>query len=110
MPKVNVKSSASDVRKDSSKYCQNFAAKYVPATKWLPKYTKFQALSDLVAGITLGLTMIPQSIAYAAIAGLTPQVYRKFYYYLKILENINFLVFLLKLYLVKFSKMIIICP
>lgn len=74
MPKVNIKSSASDVRKDSSKYCQNFARKYVPATNWLPKYTKFQALSDLVAGITLGLTMIPQSIAYAAIAGLTPQV------------------------------------
>ena len=74
MPKINIRTSANDGQKDSSKFCGKFTAKYVPITRWLPKYTKFQALSDFVAGITLGLTMIPQSIAYAAIAGLTPQV------------------------------------
>lgn len=48
--------------------------KYVPVVGWLPQYTRLQAVSDLIAGITLGLTMIPQSMAYAALAGLTAQV------------------------------------
>ncbi|XP_020280914.1 sodium-independent sulfate anion transporter-like isoform X2 [Pseudomyrmex gracilis] len=47
--------------------------KYVPVVGWLPQYTRLQAVSDLIAGITLGLTMIPQSMAYAALAGLTAQ-------------------------------------
>lgn len=29
---------------------------------------------DVIAGITVGLTLIPQSIAYAGIAQLAPQV------------------------------------
>lgn len=48
--------------------------KYVTVLTWLPKYSQLDTVSDLVAGITLGLTMIPQSIAYAALAGLTAQV------------------------------------
>ncbi|XP_076670762.1 sodium-independent sulfate anion transporter [Andrena cerasifolii] len=47
--------------------------KYITVLSWLPKYSQFHAVSDLVAGITLGLTLIPQSIAYAALAGLTAQ-------------------------------------
>jgi sodium-independent sulfate anion transporter 11 len=50
-------------------------SKYAPICKWLPKYTKYQAISDAIAGITLGLTMIPQSIAYATLAGLSAQVF-----------------------------------
>lgn len=30
--------------------------------------------SDIVAGLAVGLTAIPQSIAYAKVAGLDPQV------------------------------------
>jgi len=30
--------------------------------------------SDIVAGLAVGLTAIPQSIAYAKVAGLEPQV------------------------------------
>lgn len=50
-------------------------AKYVPVLDWLPRYTRMEAAADFIAGITLGLTMIPQSIAYAALAGLTAQVF-----------------------------------
>ncbi|KAI4456768.1 sulfate transporter [Holotrichia oblita] len=39
----------------------------------MPKYQKIDVISDLVAGITLGLTMMPQSLAYAALAGVPPQ-------------------------------------
>ncbi|KAG7209638.1 hypothetical protein KM043_011285 [Ampulex compressa] len=41
--------------------------------RWLPKYSRLDAASDFVAGISLGLTIIPQSIAYAALAGLSAQ-------------------------------------
>lgn len=38
---------------------------------WIRNYNREMAISDLIAGITLGLTMIPQSIAYASLAHLT---------------------------------------
>lgn len=41
---------------------------------WLPRYNISYAVSDLLAGITVGLTIIPQAIAYANVAGLPPQV------------------------------------
>uniref|UniRef100_A0A1B6C3Z6 STAS domain-containing protein n=2 Tax=Clastoptera arizonana TaxID=38151 RepID=A0A1B6C3Z6_9HEMI len=50
-----------------------FAKQRLPITKWLPLYTGSDAVSDVVAGITVGLTLMPQAIAYAALAGLGPQ-------------------------------------
>jgi sodium-independent sulfate anion transporter 11 len=44
--------------------------KRLPIFKWLPKYNKQDAVGDLVAGITVGLTVIPQALAYSGIAGL----------------------------------------
>lgn len=41
--------------------------------QWLPRYNKVDLISDLIAGITIGLTMMPQSIAYASLAELTAQ-------------------------------------
>lgn len=40
---------------------------------WIRQYDKDAAIGDLIAGITLGLTIIPQAIAYAALAGLPSQ-------------------------------------
>lgn len=37
------------------------------------RYTTDKAVGDLIAGITVGLTVIPQSLAYSNIAGLPPQ-------------------------------------
>jgi len=48
--------------------------KYLPVFDWLPRYTRLKAVSDVIAGITLGLTMIPQSMAYAILAERIPQV------------------------------------
>ncbi|XP_047504706.1 sodium-independent sulfate anion transporter-like isoform X2 [Pieris napi] len=47
--------------------------KRIPITSWLPKYNTEKAIGDLIAGITVGLTVIPQSLAYSNIAGLPPQ-------------------------------------
>lgn len=40
---------------------------------WIRSYDREKAVADLIAGITLGLTIIPQSIAYAALAGLSSE-------------------------------------
>ncbi|KAF5269564.1 hypothetical protein FQR65_LT05902 [Abscondita terminalis] len=46
--------------------------KHVPIVSWLPQYTKFDGISDLISGITVGLTIMPQSMAYASLANLPP--------------------------------------
>lgn len=38
------------------------------------RYSSHDAIGDFVAGITVGLTVIPQALAYAGIAGLDPAV------------------------------------
>jgi len=48
--------------------------RHINILNWLPQYTKQDAVGDITAGITVGLTMMPQSIAYASLAGLSPQV------------------------------------
>ncbi|KAG0712730.1 Sodium-independent sulfate anion transporter [Chionoecetes opilio] len=44
----------------------------LPITQWLPKYDLECLEGDVMAGLTVGLTVIPQGIAYAGIAGLPP--------------------------------------
>lgn len=46
--------------------------KVIPILEWLPNYNKSLFKGDLVAGITVGIILIPQGIAYALIAGLPP--------------------------------------
>lgn len=45
----------------------------VPVLEWLPKYHKSYIVPDMVAGLTVALTVIPQGIADAALAGLPSQ-------------------------------------
>lgn len=48
--------------------------KRFPILSWLPRYTRNDAIGDVIAGITVGLTVIPQGLAYAGVAGLPTQV------------------------------------
>ncbi|KAK9496656.1 hypothetical protein O3M35_013090 [Rhynocoris fuscipes] len=52
---------------------KRFLHKRVPITSWLPKYNGETAVADAIAGVTVGLTVMPQALAYAALAGLQPQ-------------------------------------
>lgn len=52
---------------------KNALLKRIHIFQWITKYTKIDFISDVIAGITVGLTMIPQSIAYAGIANLPAQ-------------------------------------
>lgn len=47
--------------------------KRMPIIEWLPQYNITTLIQDIIAGITVGLTAIPQGIAYAVVAGLSPE-------------------------------------
>jgi high affinity sulfate transporter 1 len=48
--------------------------RFLPPASWLAAYRREWLFSDAVAGITLAAYAIPVSLAYAAMAGLPPQV------------------------------------
>nr|XP_055245281.1 sodium-independent sulfate anion transporter isoform X3 [Gorilla gorilla gorilla] len=45
----------------------------LPILAWLPSYSLQWLKMDFVAGLSVGLTAIPQALAYAEVAGLPPQ-------------------------------------
>ena len=45
---------------------------FFPISDWLPNYKKENLAGDLNAGITVGIMLIPQGMAYAMLAGLDP--------------------------------------
>ncbi|XP_075973991.1 sodium-independent sulfate anion transporter-like [Anticarsia gemmatalis] len=70
--------SGSDWRRDAARRARACCStktllRRLPILEWLPKYTLRSGLADVIAGITVGLTVIPQAIAYAGVAGLPPQ-------------------------------------
>lgn len=52
----------------------NFVARLFPFIGWTKKITKTTLRADLLAGITVALVLIPQSMAYAQLAGLPAYV------------------------------------
>ncbi|SDE12373.1 sulfate permease, SulP family [Pricia antarctica] len=46
--------------------------RYLPILQWLPYYKKSYLSGDIGAGLTVGIMLIPQGMAYAMIAGLPP--------------------------------------
>nr|XP_034193184.1 sodium-independent sulfate anion transporter-like isoform X1 [Osmia lignaria] len=52
---------------------KQYIIRRIPILEWLPRYNLSKFLQDFLAGLTVGLTVIPQGIAYAIIAGLPAQ-------------------------------------
>lgn len=48
--------------------------RYLPILSWGKEYDKQTATSDLVAAVIVTIMLIPQSLAYALLAGLPPEV------------------------------------
>lgn len=46
--------------------------KFIPILEWLPRYQRLDLRGDLQAGLTVGIMLIPQGMAYALLAGLPP--------------------------------------
>ncbi|XP_060800373.1 sodium-independent sulfate anion transporter-like [Amyelois transitella] len=66
------------IRKELKRCAQNVCSvktlkKRLPVLVWLPNYSVDYCFQDIIAGVTVGLTAIPQGIAYAVIAGLSPE-------------------------------------
>ena len=52
--------------------CSMTWSKIFPITEWVAHYPKKWLAGDLLAGLTVGVMMIPQSMAYAMIVGIEP--------------------------------------
>ena len=46
--------------------------RYLPFLAWLPHYQRGWARADLVAGLTVWAVLVPESVAYAQLAGVPP--------------------------------------
>ncbi|XP_071639580.1 sodium-independent sulfate anion transporter isoform X1 [Temnothorax longispinosus] len=53
--------------------CGKYVVRRLPILSWLPRYRPAWILQDALAGITVGLTAVPQGIAYGIVAGLNPE-------------------------------------
>jgi len=72
-PQRDGSSLASRVKSMAAGACHPGSPKQrVPALEWVPRYTLEDLQGDVVAGVTVGLTVIPQGIAYATVAGVQP--------------------------------------
>lgn len=49
-------------------------SRLIPATHWLCRYRRGNWLHDATAAVIVTVLLIPQSLAYALLAGLPPQV------------------------------------
>ena len=50
-----------------------YVASFFPLTTWIGRYNTRWLAGDVVAGITLGLVVVPQALSYALLANLSPE-------------------------------------
>jgi sulfate permease, SulP family len=50
----------------------NRLSRWLPAPRWARTYDRTTARADLVAGVTVAVMLVPQGMAYAALAGMPP--------------------------------------
>mmetsp|Transcript_114244 Transcript_114244/g.369117 ORF Transcript_114244/g.369117 Transcript_114244/m.369117 type:complete len:858 (-) Transcript_114244:88-2661(-) len=59
---------------DDQSQVMKFMKTYMPVFTWLPQLNLKSVQADVIAGLTVGVMVIPQGMSYAAIAGL-PYIY-----------------------------------
>ena len=68
-----IKSSNSRFKKFKQSKAYSILNTIFPILQWLPNYNRKWLQHDIIAGLTVGLTVIPQGLAYAQIADLPLQ-------------------------------------
>ncbi|GJJ12400.1 hypothetical protein Clacol_006642 [Clathrus columnatus] len=58
---------------DLRRQIRDYFKSLFPIIQWIGRYNMGWATGDLIAGITVGLVLVPQSMSYAKIANLAPQ-------------------------------------
>jgi SulP family sulfate permease len=66
--------SADETRTTAQPAAASGLARYVPVLSWGRTYGRHELTSDLVAAVIVTIMLIPQSLAYALLAGLPPVV------------------------------------
>ncbi|PNS20075.1 Sulfate permease 2 [Sphaceloma murrayae] len=51
----------------------NYFNNLFPSALWITRYNRHWLLSDAISGLTIGLVVVPQGIAYALLARLSPE-------------------------------------
>ncbi|KAI8148453.1 sulfate transporter family-domain-containing protein [Fennellomyces sp. T-0311] len=54
-------------------YIRSYFAATFPIIHWIHRYNLSWLLQDMIAGVTVGIVIVPQSMAYAKLANLDPQ-------------------------------------
>src|SRR5690349_3516940 len=62
-----------DPRSSDDAAAQSWLARLLPVLSWAPGYRRDWLGADLLAGVTVAAFCIPESMAYAGLAGLPPQ-------------------------------------
>ncbi|KAG8631590.1 hypothetical protein KVT40_000730 [Elsinoe batatas] len=57
----------------SRRSISRYVAELFPSTKWIRRYNRHWLINDSISGLTIGLVVVPQGIAYALLARLTPE-------------------------------------
>jgi SulP family sulfate permease len=52
----------------------DYVRKYLPILEWGAEYSRQILVNDLITGVVVTMMLIPQSLAYAQLAGLPPEV------------------------------------
>ncbi|KAI9300072.1 sulfate transporter N-terminal domain with GLY motif-domain-containing protein [Cunninghamella echinulata] len=54
-------------------YLSSYILSFFPIIQWVYRYNLAWLFQDVIAGVTVGMITVPQSIAYSKIANLDPQ-------------------------------------
>ncbi|ODQ77210.1 hypothetical protein BABINDRAFT_163715 [Babjeviella inositovora NRRL Y-12698] len=72
-PLVGVKDFYEDHFNDPVQKVKDYFISLFPIAKWILHYNRQWLYGDLIAGITVGCVLVPQSMSYAQVAGLEAQ-------------------------------------
>lgn len=53
-------------------YLRRYISNLLPVVYWIHRYNLTWLLSDIIAGVTVGIVAVPQGMGYAKIANLPP--------------------------------------
>ncbi|KAH9951374.1 sulfate permease [Amylocystis lapponica] len=74
LPVVSVKDWVGHVvQNPSARYALDYVESLFPIVGWITRYNLGWLYGDVIAGLTVGIVVVPQSMSYATIATLPPQ-------------------------------------
>ncbi|CAL1704078.1 unnamed protein product [Somion occarium] len=73
VPVVSVKDWASHISRDPKRDAREYLESLFPILQWITRYNFGWLYGDVIAGLTVGMVVVPQSMSYAQIATLPPE-------------------------------------